>query len=377
MEKNQKRIFLYITFAIGLFAIVTHLDLVARLFGYIGNLAMPVIVGLVIAFILNVPVTGFENLFARIFKKAKKKPSQKLLHKLSILLSVICVVVVIALLFVLVIPQLVKTVKNIAEIIEKQWPYWIERLEGYNIDTAWLKEIFTNFDLNTIISKISGYAGTVLGSVTNVASSAMSVISLAVTGIIIALYTLGDRNKLAIQSKKVLYAYVKTSLADKVVYVCGLIKSAYTRFLTVQCLEALLLGVLIAVSFAIFRLPYATLIGAVTAICALIPYIGAFISCGLSVVLALMISPSKALFCLIVYLAVQFIETQFIYPRLVGGSVGLSPLWTLVAVLVGGKLFGLIGMIFFIPFVSVLYILLKEDVTKRLKSKENKAKYII
>ncbi|MBQ4101178.1 MAG: hypothetical protein IJC83_06505, partial [Oscillospiraceae bacterium] len=216
MEKNQKRIFLYITFAIGLFAIVTHLDLVARLFGYIGNLAMPVIVGLVIAFILNVPVTGFENLFARIFKKAKKKPSQKLLHKLSILLSVICVVVVIALLFVLVIPQLVKTVKNIAEIIEKQWPYWIERLEGYNIDTAWLKEIFTNFDLNTIISKISGYAGTVLGSVTNVASSAMSVISLAVTGIIIALYTLGDRNKLAIQSKKVLYAYVKTSLADKV-----------------------------------------------------------------------------------------------------------------------------------------------------------------
>lgn len=377
MEKNQKRIFLYITFAIGLFAIVTHLDLVARLFGYIGNLAMPVIVGLVIAFILNVPVTGFENLFARIFKKAKKKPSQKLLHKVSILLSVICVIVVIALLFVLVIPQLVKTVKNIAEIIEKQWPYWIERLEGYNIDTAWLKEIFTNFDLNAIISKISGYAGTVLGSVTNVASSAMSVISLAVTGIIIALYTLGDRNKLAIQSKKVLYAYVKTSLADKVVYVCGLIKSAYTRFLTVQCLEALLLGVLIAVSFAIFRLPYATLIGAVTAICALIPYIGAFISCGLSVVLALMISPSKALFCLIVYLAVQFIETQFIYPRLVGGSVGLSPLWTLVAVLVGGKLFGLIGMIFFIPFVSVLYILLKEDVTKRLKSKENKAKYII
>ncbi len=101
----------------------------------------------------------------------------------------------------------------------------------------------------------------------------------------------------------------------------------------------------------------------------MIPYIGAFISCALSVILALMISPEKALICLIVYLVIQFIETQFIYPRVVGGSVGLSPLWTLAAVLIGGKLFGLIGMIFFIPLVSVVYILVSEDVGKRLKKK--------
>ena len=377
MEKKEKRIFIYIAFAIALFAVVTHLDLVMKGITYLGSLIAPVFVGLVIAFILNVPVAGFEKLFARLFKKAKKKPTDKALHRVSILLAVICVVVVIALLFILVIPQLVNTVKSIAEIIEERWPSWVAKLESYNIDTAWLKEIFSNFDLKSLISKISGYAGTVLGSVTNVASSAMSVISLAVTGIIIALYTLADRNKLAVQSKKVLYAYVKTSLADRIVYICSLIKSAYTKFLSVQCLEAVLLGFLIGVAFAIFRLPYAILIGAVTAICALIPYIGALISCGLSVVLALMVSPQKALMCLIVYLAVQFIETQFIYPRLVGGSVGLSPLWTLVAVLVGGKLFGLIGMIFFIPFVSVVYILIREDVTKRLKAKENKAKYVI
>lgn len=377
MEKKEKRIFIYIAFAIALFAIVTHLDLVVKGVAYLGSLIAPVFVGLVIAFILNVPVAGFEKLFARLFKKAKKKPTDKTLHRVSIFLSVICVVVVIALLFILVIPQLVNTVKSIAEIIEERWPSWVAKLESYNIDTAWLKEIFSNFDLKSIISKISGYAGTVLGSVTNVASSAMSVISLAVTGIIIALYTLADRNKLAVQSKKVLYAYVKTSLADRIVYICSLIKSAYTKFLSVQCLEAVLLGFLIGVAFAIFRLPYAILIGAVTAICALIPYIGALISCGLSVVLALMVSPHKALMCLIVYLAVQFIETQFIYPRLVGGSVGLSPLWTLVAVLVGGKLFGLIGMIFFIPFVSVVYILIREDVAKKLKAKENKAKYVV
>lgn len=108
------------------------------------------------------------------------------------------------------------------------------------------------------------------------------------------------------------------------------------------------------------------MVGVVTAVCALIPYIGAFISCALGVILAFMISPQKALISLIVYLVVQFVESQFIYPRVVGGSVGLSPLWTLFAVLVGGKLMGLFGMIFFIPLVSVIYILIKEDVNKRL-----------
>jgi len=101
----------------------------------------------------------------------------------------------------------------------------------------------------------------------------------------------------------------------------------------------------------------------------MIPYIGAFISCALGVILALLTSPEKAIMCLIVYLAVQFVETQFIYPHVVGGSVGLSPLWTLIAVLLGGKLFGLMGMIFFIPLTSVIYYLLKEDIDLRLNKK--------
>ena len=180
---------------------------------------------------------------------------------------------------------------------------------------------------------------------------------------------MADRDKIAGQSRRLLYAYTKEKVADKVCYVCGLIREAYRKFLTGQCVEAVILGLLIAIAFTVFRLPYAGLIGAVTAVCALIPYIGAFISCGLSVLLALMISPEKALTCLIVYLAIQFIETQFIYPRVVGGSVGLSPLWTLAAVLIGGKLFGLIGMIFFIPLVSVAYILISEDVRSRLRKR--------
>ena len=204
------------------------------------------------------------------------------------------------------------------------------------------------------------------------ATATVSNVITAITGIIIALYVLGGRDTLARQTKKVICAYVKDSIADKIFHICTLVKEAYTKFLTGQCLEALILGIMIFLGFTIFRLPYAGLVGAVTAVCALIPYLGSVISCVLGVFLALMINPQKAVVCLAVYLAIQFIETQFIYPRVVGGSVGLSPLWTLIAVLVGGKLFGIIGMIFFIPFISVIYTLLREDVDIRLKNKRNK-----
>ena len=148
-----------------------------------------------------------------------------------------------------------------------------------------------------------------------------------------------------------------------------MIRSTYTKFLTGQCVEACILGTLIFLSFTIFQLPYAVLVGVVTAICALVPYIGSFISCCLAVLLSLMVSPQKALITLIVYLVVQFIETQIIYPRVVGSSVGLSPMWTFLAVLLGGRMFGLLGMVLFIPLMSVIYTLLKEDVSKRLREK--------
>lgn len=375
MEKNYRRVYRYIAFAAGLYALVTHFELVIAGINYISDLIMPVIVGFLIAFILNVPVTGFENLFGRIFRKRKHRPNEKAIHFTSILLSFICIILVVVLFCVMVIPELVKTIKSIAELIKESWPTWLAQLENYNINTNGIKAWLNDFDWQSVIGKVSGYAGDVIGSVAGAASSTISVVSLTVVGIIIAFYTLVDRNKLAGQAKNILYAYTKSAFSDKLLHVCRLIKEAYTKFLTGQCVEAIILGVLITIAFSVFRLPYAALIGTVTAICALVPYIGAFISCALGVILALMVSPQKALMCLVVYLAVQLIDAQFIYPHVVGGSVGLSPLWTIIAVLIGGKLFGLVGMIFFIPLVSVLYVLIKEDAAKRLQNKEGKTAY--
>ena len=124
-----------------------------------------------------------------------------------------------------------------------------------------------------------------------------------------------------------------------------------------------------ALAFSVFKIPYGSLVGVLTAICAIIPYVGALISCVVSVFLVLLVDPVLAVRCLIVYLAVQFVENQFIYPR-VGKSVGLSPLYTLIAAMIGGKLFGIIGIIFFIPLTAVVIELVKEDTFRRLRAKE-------
>jgi hypothetical protein len=129
-------------------------------------------------------------------------------------------------------------------------------------------------------------------------------------------------------------------------------------------------GVLMALAFSVFKIPYGSLVGVLTAICAIIPYVGALISCVVSVFLVLLVDPVLAVRCLIVYLAVQFVENQFIYPRVVGKSVGLSPLYTLIAAMIGGKLFGIIGIIFFIPLTAVVIELVKEDTFRRLRAKE-------
>lgn len=370
MEIKNKKIIWLVIGVLTVFLLFNYFDMVTALFGYIGNLLLPVITGLVLAFVLSVPVTGFDNLFARMFAKAKRRPSEKLLHMISIILTLVAVVLIFTLLFTLMIPELVRTVKSVAAMVEERWPTWVANLEKYNIDTSSIKSWFAKLDVKSIVEKLTSGAGTLIGSIADATTTTVSGISSFIIGFIIAIYVLSDGKNLARQSRKLLYAYAKPAAAEKMLDICSLVRSTYTKFFTGQCLEAVLLGVLVFVSFLIFRLPYAGLIGTVTAICAIIPYVGAFLSCTLAVILTLMDSPEKAITCLIVYLAVQFIETQFIYPRVVGGSVGLSPLWTLVAAIIGGKLFGLLGMIFFVPLVSVVYILIREDSEARIKRKK-------
>lgn len=144
----------------------------------------------------------------------------------------------------------------------------------------------------------------------------------------------------------------------------------YAKFLSGQCVEVMILGTLIFLSFSVAGIPYAGLTAVLTAAFAFVPYIGGFLSCAFGILFTLLAAPNKALLCLIVYQATQFVENQFIYPHVVGNSVGLSPFWTLLAVLLGGKLFGVLGMIFFIPLMALVSQLLHESIERRLHTRK-------
>ena len=182
--------------------------------------------------------------------------------------------------------------------------------------------------------------------------------------LVIAVYLLLSRRSLARKSKKLLYAYLAKPHADRVCHIAGLVQAAYTKFLSGQCIEACILGVLIFLAFSAFGLPYAGLIGFLTAISAFIPYVGAFVACVIGALLILLSSPEQALISVLVFLVVQFVENLFIYPNVVGTSVGLPPLFTFLAALIGGNLFGILGMLIGVPFAATIYQLLKNDVYK-------------
>lgn len=209
-----------------------------------------------------------------------------------------------------------------------------------------------------------------IGSVVDLASSTVSVTVNAVFAIVIMFYVLLGRRELSKQSRGFLYAYCKEMTANRICRIAKLTHDTYAKFFSGQCIEVLILGTLIFLAFSVFRIPYAALTAVLTAAFAFIPYIGAFASCLIGVLLTLLAAPEKAILCFLVYQVVQFIENQFIYPHVVGGSVGLSPLWTLLAALLGGKLFGIIGIVFFIPLAAVISQLLQGDIEHRLAARE-------
>ena len=372
MDKKMKQNFLLVAFGIILFAAVMNLKEVLSFLENIVGIFFPLLIGVILAFILSVPMNGIKRILIKAFSRTRLKPGDKVLDFLSLILTICLIILVGVLVGTVAIPQIVDSVKSIGYMLKEKWPEWAAVLRSYNIDTTPVTDWMENLNLASIVSKFLSGAGVVIDKLAGTAASTISVITTGAISIVVMFYVLVSRKDLERHTKKVLYAYLKKEIADKIVYVAGMIRTVYTKFLSGQFVEALILGTLMFIAFLIFRLPYAGLVAMLTAVCSFIPYIGAFFSCGIVVLLTLIVNPIQAIVCFIVYQVVQFIENQFIYPHVVGSSVGLSPLWTLMAVIIGGKLFGLLGMIFFIPLVAVFYTLFRESVYKRINRKNIK-----
>ena len=183
-----------------------------------------------------------------------------------------------------------------------------------------------------------------------------------------------QKERLGRQVRKVLQAFMPAKRVARVIYICSLSYRTFSNFITGQCIEAVILGTMFFIVMSIFQFPYALLVGVLIAFTALIPIFGAFIGCIVGALLILMVNPMQALMFVIMFLILQQIEGNLIYPHVVGNSVGLPSIWVLVAVTLGGNLMGVAGMLIFIPLMSVAYALFREWVYRRLAKKARNGK---
>lgn len=377
MKAETKRYMLLIAFGVGLYAALMNLGAVLDVVNRGLRLILPVILGLVFAFILSVPMNGFEKLLGKVWKGKERR----FIRPLSLLLTLVSIVLILVIVVTAAIPALVNSVGSVVELIQTRWPEWMAIVqERWPEWTAWLDQAgidlsqvtvwLEGLDFEQLFRQLTTGAGSLLSSAVDVVTTAVSTLGSCAFALIVAVYVLLDKRNLARQSRKLIYAYLSEQRADRLVHVATLARDTFSKFLSGQCTEAIILGLLIFFTFTLLRLPYAGLIAMLTGVCAFVPYVGAFVSCVIGTFLTLLVDPVKAIVCLAAYLIVQFVETQFIYPHVVGSSVGLSPLWTLIAALVGGNLFGLFGMVFFVPLTAMVYTLVREGINNRLAGKQ-------
>ena len=378
-RKNMKSLMLLIAFGIVLFL---GLQNIAILFGAVRtvlHLLLPFIIGGVIAFILNVPMRAIERTLFPDTEKPGPRRYKKFSRPVSLVLTLAAVVGVLTLLIFTVWPQLTNSVG----MLRASMPEFANRLTEWGNDLVArypeieddvyqaiksLESVNWAEQLQNLLSFLRN--GNLLDSTFSVASSIIGGITNAVLGMIFAIYVLLQKERLAANMKKLLYAWTPERHADTVIDIARLTQKTFSKFISGQVLEACILGGMFLIAMTIFHMPYAVVIGLVIAVTALIPIFGAFIGCFLGAFLILITNPVQALWFIVLFLVLQQIEGNLIYPKVVGGSVGLPPIWTLLAVVVGGSVSGIFGIIVFIPLFSVLYALLRRSVYSRLARKK-------
>lgn len=348
------------------YSLINNIQLVISGCRFMLGLIEPLVIGAILAFLMNVPMGALERLFARI-QSRKGKAHPKANSVLALIITYVGTVFLIFLVFYILVPQFAVAVPTVVSAAQESLPRFYAFLQEHDINTANLEALLGRLDIQMVANQVVSNLQKVLSAISSVAN----VVTLSVTGIIISIYILSNKPRLKSQTRRLLYAYLNKDLVDRLVEVGALTSQTFSNFLSCQCLEALILGVIFFVAMSIFRMPFALVISVVIAFTALIPYVGAVLGCVIGAVLILMVSPNpmQAVMFVVMFEVLQQLEDQLIYPHIVGNSVGLSPLWILVSIFAGGKLFGILGMLFFIPVASVIYSLLRVNVKKQLERK--------
>ena len=396
-KENTKQILKIVIIAIIVLVALLNIEPVWNAIKVVLSILSPFIWGLAIAFILNIFMTFYENKLFKLGKNSKRKndrikneyrsPSNTKNFKtdsnhrkkkknsfergLSIFLSIITIIAIITVILILIIPQFVEVVQSFIGSI----PNYLEVLKEFAINTTeqfpeindFIQSI--NIDTEALRNGIVNLSKDVLDVTINQISSLLSNLVNFFIAIVFAVYILANKEELKVQAKRFVYARANKEKADYIVKVCRLARDSFRSFLTGQAKEAVILGSLCAIGMLILNIPYAGPIGALTALTAFIPIVGAFIGGFVGAVLIVAVDPFKALIFIIFIIVLQQIEGNLIYPHVVGKNIGLPSMWVLVAITIGGSLFGIMGMIIGLPILSIIYAIVTESTNKKLKEK--------
>ncbi len=368
-QNNIPKIVGIVAGAILFYWVLQNLSAIFTFLGNIIDLITPLLIGLGIAFILNIPMQALES---GLLKKIDAKPRRLA----SLILTILIMLTVILLVLLTVIPEIGKTLETLLAML----PGFIDSVTAWGKQLSakfpnlggWLSELDLDWDNigKTVFTFLKNGVTSIMNSTVSIAKSVFSGILNFLLGLVFAVYILFQKENLARQVKKLLYAFLPKAKAAGFVNLWSLVNKTFANFITGQCAEAVILGLMFLMAMGLLRFPYAVVISILVTCTALVPIFGAFIACFIGAFLILVTSPLKAFWFIVLFLTLQQIEGNLIYPRVVGSSVGLPGLWVMLAVVIGGGLMGVTGMLVSVPLCSVLYVLLRESVSRRLAKKE-------
>ncbi|MBD5455787.1 MAG: AI-2E family transporter [Lachnospiraceae bacterium] len=375
-RKNMKKIRSLILFTAVVVLGLVKFEWLCQAVFFLISIIRPFLIGAAIAFVLNLPMSFYEKkLFgAANISEKKKARYDKMKRPVSLVLALLSVMLVITFVIVTVIPQLVSTIKVLTKEIPAFGDNVLKSLESMLAANPDYQKALNDIEIpvinweemiKTVVNFLKNGMGSLAVTTFSVASSIVSGTVNFFIALVFSFYILIQKEKLGDQFRRFIKAYTRPKVYGWIMKVAGLLNQNFSRFITGQCMEAVILGTMFVVTMTILRFPFAIMIGVLIAFTALIPIVGAFIGCAVGAFLILVDSPAKAIGFIVLFLVLQQIEGNLIYPHVVGNSVGLPSIWVLAAVTIGGSLMGIIGMLIFIPLLSTAYALLREDVNRR------------
>lgn len=371
-DYNGKRIIKIAAVIIAMYWVSQNLIYAGVFFSSLVDVSFPIVLGGVIAFILNLPMNFFEVLLK---KYNKVKVIDKIKRPLALILSIVSIIGIITIILVIVVPEIINALNALSKTIPQGYDNIINWLNQYSDKIPQIERLVSDMDpdwssiaqnlMNFTTSGVAGVFDTTFSLITLVAGSVVTFIM----AFILAIYMVMSKEKMANQMTRFLTAYFPEKVRNICFNIGKTANESFSNYIVGKCIDAVIVGIMCTIGMLILQLPYAAMIGVIVGVTALVPIIGGYIGLIVGAFLILMINPMQSFEFIVFLLIMQTFEGNVIYPKILGTTIGLPAMWILGAVMIGGSLMGVVGMLISVPIVSTIYTLVGESVNIRIEKK--------